>query len=177
MSFNTLECFADLPDLFSADSEAMIAATARHREISSLEFSSTSLEPTGKSEFSKSARFGYERAEHYDNRSAEIFITSHGELIAPRGISMCKPAPVRLADEIFLFPRCRETLNTLIYRRSYGATFIGKHCSIRDSRHAFSNSRYDESDVRLFLRYFFFERGKSRRKFINTTKISDHLRY
>lgn len=66
MSFNTLECFADLPDLFSADSEAMIAATARHREISSLEFSSTSLEPTGKSEFSKSARFGYERAEHYD---------------------------------------------------------------------------------------------------------------
>lgn len=90
---------------------------------------------------------------------------------------MCKPAPVRLTDEIFLFPRCRETLNTLIYRRSYGATFIGKHCSIRDSPHTFSNSRYDESDVRHFFRYVFFERGKSRRKFINTTKISDHLRY
>lgn len=40
--------------------------------------------------------------------AAEIFITSRGELIAPRGISMCKPAPVRPTDEIFLFPPLRK---------------------------------------------------------------------
>lgn len=69
----------------------MMVETARQHEISSVEFSSTMLEPTGKSEFSKSARFGCERAEHFGIGAPKIFITSHGELIAPKGISMCNP--------------------------------------------------------------------------------------
>lgn len=82
----------------------MMVETARQHEISSVEFSSTMLEPTGKSEFSKSARFGCERAEHFGIGAPKIFITSHGELIAPKGISMCNPAPVRPTDEISSFP-------------------------------------------------------------------------
>lgn len=82
----------------------MMVETVRQHEISSVEFSSTRLEPTGKSEFSKSARFGCERAEHFGIGAPKIFITSHGELIAPKGISMCSPAPVRPTDEISSFP-------------------------------------------------------------------------
>lgn len=82
----------------------MMVETVRQHEISSVEFNSTRLEPTGKSEFSKSARFGCERAEHFGIGAPKIFITSYGELIAPKGISMCSPAPVRPTDEISSFP-------------------------------------------------------------------------
>lgn len=105
----------------------MMVETARQHEISSVEFSSTMLEPTGKSEFSKSARFGCERAEHFGIGAPKIFITSHGELIAPKGISMCNPVLLSAPRTRFLrFQPREETLNTLIYRRSYDDTFIGK---------------------------------------------------
>ena len=70
-----------------------VIANAKYPEQ---KFSWTSLEPTGKSEFSKSGRFGPPNVPSISQQGRRNFyhVSHWGELIAPRGISMCKPTPV-----------------------------------------------------------------------------------